>query len=192
MPPGVAFLCRWTYLEAFRWTAQEGMVGLGSLPGGKYDSTAYAVSSNGRIIVGAGCAANGLAEAFRWTAEEGMVGLGWLVPEGLGDSVAFDVSADGSVIVGAAQKNRRNVAFIWDAQHGMRSLSDVLTNEYGLDLNGLTLMEARGVSDDGRTIVGIGYGQDGASQGWVAHIPEPTTGMLLICGAYFLRRRSRA
>jgi hypothetical protein len=36
----------------------------------------------------------------------------------------------------------------------MRILEDVLVNDYALDLTGWTLQEARGIFDDGLTIVG--------------------------------------
>ena len=38
--------------EAFRWTVEEGMVGLGDLPGGAFRSGANGVSANGLVIVG--------------------------------------------------------------------------------------------------------------------------------------------
>jgi probable HAF family extracellular repeat protein len=180
--------------EAFRWTPETGLVGLGYLPGGKPRSAALAVSADGAVVVGAADSPRspylfGGHEAFRWTQTDGMVGLGFLRP-GDWSSVASDTSGDGSVVVGASY-GPSGEAFIWDQAHGMRSLKDVLTN-LGLDLSGWTLSEARAISDDGLTIAGIGYLQGGAGQGWVAHIPEPATGTLLICGAWFLHRRSRA
>jgi probable HAF family extracellular repeat protein len=39
-------------LEAFRWTARSGMIGLGDLPGGGFRSVAYGVSADGSVIVG--------------------------------------------------------------------------------------------------------------------------------------------
>jgi probable HAF family extracellular repeat protein len=93
-----------TDIEAFRWTQEEGMVGLGALEPsyGRYDSTAYGVSADGSVIVGASDSPrNPQDEAFRWTKEEGMVGLGYLVPvSDFTFSTATAVSADGSVIVG--------------------------------------------------------------------------------------------
>ncbi len=90
--------------EAFRWTKEEGMVGLGALEPsyGRYDSTAYGVSADGSVIVGASDSPmNPQDEAFRWTQATGMVGLGYLVPvSDFTFSTATAVSADGSVIVG--------------------------------------------------------------------------------------------
>ena len=38
--------------EAFRWTSGGGMVGLGDLPGGNYQSGASGVSADGSVVVG--------------------------------------------------------------------------------------------------------------------------------------------
>src|SRR5262249_40649458 len=62
-------------------------------------------------------------------------------------------------------------AFIWDAQHGMRDLNDVLTG-LGVNLNGWVLTEARGLSADGTTIVGNGANPQGQFEGWIAVVPR--------------------
>jgi probable HAF family extracellular repeat protein len=160
-----------TATEAFRWTAQDGMVGLGDLPGGNFFSSAYAVSANGSVIVGFGTTALG-REAFRWTAQGGMVGLGDM-PGGAYSSRACAVSTNGSVVVGLGTTAMGNEAFIWDADHGMRSLRDVLVNNYGLDLTGWALTNARGVSADGRTIAGSGHNPNGQGEPWIAYLGPP-------------------
>ena len=43
----------------------------------------------------------------------------------------------------------------------MRSLWDVLVNDYGLSLSGWWLAAATGVSDDGKVIVGVGVNPAG-------------------------------
>ena len=40
--------------EAFRWTQATGMVGLGDLPGGSFNSIAWGVSADGSVVVGTG------------------------------------------------------------------------------------------------------------------------------------------
>jgi uncharacterized membrane protein len=68
--------------QAFRWTAQDGIVKLGDLPGGCVCSFAYGVFNDGQTIVGTGNIARALnaykTEAFRWTSTGGMEGLGFL------------------------------------------------------------------------------------------------------------------
>lgn len=99
--------------EAFRWTEDEGMVGLGDIAAGDSASQAYGVSVDGSVIVGLANSASG-PEAFRW--EDGtMTGLGDFAG---GDfhSVALDVSGDGSVVVGQANSNIAPFhAFRWEA-----------------------------------------------------------------------------
>jgi hypothetical protein len=57
----------------------------------------------------------------------------------------------------------------------MRSLENVLTSHYGLDLTGWELRYATGISDDGLTIVGGGRNPSGQLEGWraVLDISEP-------------------
>jgi hypothetical protein len=113
-------------------------------------------------------------EAVIWD-NAGITGLGDL-PGGRFISVARAVSGDGSVVVGSADTGAvpasdSNTAFIWDSIHGMRALQDVLQSEYGLDLSGWWLLDAKDISDDGRTIVGVGINPNGDAEAWVAILP---------------------
>jgi probable HAF family extracellular repeat protein len=152
-----------TGMEAYRWTADSGMVGLG------FRSAALAVSSDGSTVVVV------VAEQpYLWTADGGMVSLGSL--PGAIDSQPLAISGDGSVVVGYSVSDLyEEEAFVWDADHGMRVLQDVLANDYGLDLTGWSLKGASGISDDGLTIVGMGVSPSGKREAWIAVIPEPTT-----------------
>ena len=176
--------------EAYRWTSEGGMQGLGDLAGGAFDSSAEAISGDGSVVVGRSTSASGL-EAYRWTEATGMVGLGDL-PGGIFQSIALDISADGSTIVGSANSGVFE-AFLWTQLDGMRPLREILANELGLDLTGWQLTSAIGISDDGLTILGAGTNPDGISAGWIAVIPEPATGLLLLLGlaALGLRREPR-
>jgi probable HAF family extracellular repeat protein len=64
-------------IEAFLWSQEKGMVGLGDLPGGFFSSQASAVSADRRTVVGMSSIERG-NEAFRWSEGTGMVGLGYL------------------------------------------------------------------------------------------------------------------
>ena len=165
--------------RAFRWTPASGMLDLGLSP--TQPSRAFAVSADGSTIVGW---AGPTDRAFKWTLASGPVELG-----ALGDwSRALDVSADGRIIVGEAE----NGAFIWDPDHGIRSLKSVLTAT-GLDLTGWNLSGAAAISADGSIITGYGLNPAGQSESWIARIdvPEPTTLPLLFLASTCLRRRSR-
>jgi probable HAF family extracellular repeat protein len=78
--------------EAFRWTADGGMVPLGDLAGGDFASSATSASSDGALVVGRGAVLGG-DEGFEWTEAGGLVGLGV-------GSTALDVSDDGTTVVG--------------------------------------------------------------------------------------------
>jgi probable HAF family extracellular repeat protein len=110
--------------EAFRWTRDGGMVGLGDLPGGSFESSATAVSADGSVIVGYSNSAFSTLEAFRWTSGGGMVGLRDL-PGGSSYSVAWGVSPDGSVIVGRGFSALGGEAFRWTSSGGMVGLGDL-------------------------------------------------------------------
>jgi probable HAF family extracellular repeat protein len=162
------------------------MVGLGDLPGGRFVSSAFGVSGDGKVIVGYGSSSRstGGSEAFRWTAAGGMVGLGDLAG-GIYNSAAFAASFDGSVIVGISSgQSPGTEAFIWTARTGMVSLRELLMNHEVDDLAGWSLTEVRGISADGRTIAGSGYNPAGRSEAWLATIaiPEPSVRFLLTCG----------
>jgi probable HAF family extracellular repeat protein len=175
-------------IQAFRWTAATGAVGLGFLPGGN-SSDALGISTDGSVVVGgANTAASGpFYEAFRWTAAGGMQSIGHI---GNGSTFATGTTADGSVIVGEA--NGQQTAFIWDATHGMRTLADALEQDYGFDSSEFELEGALGISPDGRYIIGYGSG-DNFTGAWVINLPEPGSSAVL-CGALgcLVLRRGRA
>ena len=93
--------------EAFRWTEGQGIVGLGDLPGGTFESAAHDVSAGGSVVVGSSRGGVNANEAFVWHASHGIRKLrdvliqdfgldltGWALEEATG------VSDDGLTIVG--------------------------------------------------------------------------------------------
>ena len=185
-----------TSSQAYRWTSDTGLVNISEVSGDFSFHSALAVSADGSIIVGKGefgrATGNPITEAIMWTSDIGPVflgGLGFQSSDFI--SSALDISGDGSTIVGSAANLGGIDAAIWDGTHGMRSLRHVLTTEYGLGdaLSGWsTLGEARGISDDGLTIVGNGTRSNGREEAWVVHldapqaVPEPSTMLLLGSG----------
>ena len=121
--------------------------------------------------------------AFRWTAETGMQSLGVLFNNIRSGSEAEAISADGNWIVGVASVPERYnaTAFLWDSQNGMRRLDDFLENEHGIDLQGIQLWNATGISANGRVIVGWGVETTGTQEfvAWRVDlgpvVPEPAT-----------------
>jgi probable HAF family extracellular repeat protein len=108
--------------EAYRWTAETGMVGLGFLPG-TGSSIAQGVSADGRVVVGESSSVVGdiFSRAFRWTAETGMIDLGELPGSGHGTG-ATAVSANGEVVVG---NTSGDTPFRWTAATGMVRLGSI-------------------------------------------------------------------
>ncbi|MGY4531135.1 putative HAF family extracellular repeat protein [Pseudomonas sp. TE3786] len=127
-------------VRAVIWNNSTGVTtNLGSFGG---TSEARAANRDGSVVVGdSSDGAN--SRAFRWTLAGGLQNLGTL---GGARSYARDVNADGSVVVGGAQQaDGATRAYRWTQAGGMTNLG-VLT--------GQTVSEARGVSDDGHTVVG--------------------------------------
>lgn len=149
------------YDEAFRWTKEEGMVGLGFRR-----SAALGISRDGKYVVGIR-----QGRAFRWTKDGGWEILPLLY--GGGNNYAEGVSADGSVVVGLADLNQglgTGEAFIWDPVNGIRDLN-VLLPALGANLNGFYLFDARSVSADGKVIVGYGFNRQGDQEAFWAKLP---------------------
>ena len=141
--------------EAFRWTAESGMVVLNWIPGGWYHDV-NAVSADGSAVVGNGRSEEfGNFDATRWTSDQGTISLGSL-HNSITSGQANAVSANGNVVVGesiapgapAGQGSNHDEAFLWTSAGGMVGLGD---------LPGHTLMsKAYGVSADGSVVVGTG------------------------------------
>jgi len=99
--------------EAFRWTAADGMVGLGFLPG-HTTSVARDVSGDGERIVGYSLADDDDQAAFVWTPDRGMRSLEMLLGAGGGVDLAGvelndanSISDDGRVIAGWGRRDGR-------------------------------------------------------------------------------------
>ncbi|MBL8879951.1 MAG: hypothetical protein JNG88_12595 [Phycisphaerales bacterium] len=110
--------------RGFLWTARAGMQDIGGI-----QPTPYAVSGDGRVIVGAD---NG---AFRWTFDEGIHNIGLI-----GQSMALDCSFDGSIIVGQTFDDAGYLrSFRWESSGETQllcTLGGTETSASGLSANG--------------------------------------------------------
>jgi len=124
---------------------------------------AFRVSADGSVVVGTSLNHLGDEVASRWVNQGPLERIAPLEER----SWARDVSADGSVIVGQLASGR---AFRWTEVDGLQLIEDLLIAE-GVDLGSWNLINATGISDDGRTIVGTG--SNAGVEGWIAILPLP-------------------
>jgi probable HAF family extracellular repeat protein len=150
--------------DAFRWTQAGGMVDLGTLGGTSSD--AYGVSADGNVVVGISDTGSRASHAFRWTQAGGMADLGVL--PGDTNSYAYAVSATGKVVVGTGD----NDAFRWTQATGMQDLNTLLSSA-GVNMTGIQLTQANGVSSNGQYIVGQGN-FSGTSEAFLATYIDAT------------------
>jgi probable HAF family extracellular repeat protein len=97
---GDAYLAGNHAFHAFRYSGTT-MTDLGTLGGANINSTAYAVSADGAVVVGWAQNASGYTHAFRYSGTT-MTDLGTLGGANI-NSTAYAVSADGAVVVGSSE-----------------------------------------------------------------------------------------
>lgn len=159
--------------EAVRWagTAES----LAGFPGDVVPFEARGVSADGSVVVGQGVHPEARPMAFRW-ADGRNTAIGIYQGQPI-NSVAQDVSGDGSIVVGYGEIVG---AFIWTEADGIRSLKTVLQDDYGVDLRGWSLSEARAITADGRVVVGQAVNPDGNIEGFRAVLgPVPETALVV-------------
>ena len=137
--------------EAFLWTDEGGMDGLGSFAGGAFRSQAAAISLDGSAIVGASSSSSSGANALEAVLQdaEGVWELGDLAG-GRFASEAYDVSLAGDYAVGASSSRysgaNSSEAFVWSEEDGMWGLGSLSGGQFR--------SAALGISDDGVVVVG--------------------------------------
>ncbi|MFC7339408.1 hypothetical protein ACFQY0_19605 [Haloferula chungangensis] len=149
--------------QAFKYSVATSRVGLGDLAGGPVDSSAYAASYDGAVIVGYGTPGTSINHGVIWT-DSGMQSVGDL-PGGAEACRLYDVNADGTIAVGLGNDETGRAAVIWDADNGLRKLSTLISG-LGIDLSGWKLETAQGISADGDVIVGNGTNPAGKKEAW--------------------------
>lgn len=156
---------------ALAWDATGTATVLGKLPTDA-SAAATAASRDGAVVVGASLDSAGNAHAFRWTRQAGMEALG-VLPDGISGSVATGASGYGTRIVGwGATASAGEVALVWDAANGWRSLAAALRADHRAELPGWKLERATAISDDGRGIVGYGTNPQGQTEAWRLLLPR--------------------
>ncbi len=143
------------YTHAMRWDQINGMVDLGTIGGFLGNSQAADISSDGSTIVGSS-KVPGFTHAMRYTQGGGMEDMGTL-GNVAGNSSALAVSGDGAIIVGNSAEALKvhTQATRWTAATGLTNLNTLLANA-GVDMTGIELTSANGISANGQFIVGTG------------------------------------
>jgi uncharacterized membrane protein len=122
-----------------RWTQTSGMEPLHE-PAFAFRSIGFDVSYDGSVIVGE-YGSDGVAYQlpFRWTEESGMTPLS--LPAGKTFGAADVVKDDGSRVGGwaAIGSGMGSDAVLWDAELRPRFFQEILTQDYGLNLDGWRL-----------------------------------------------------
>ena len=116
--------------HAFLWTAEDGMIDLGTLGGTR--SYARGINDLGQVV-GESSMATGGAHAFLWTAEGGMIDLGTL---GGARSSAWGINNLGQVVGESSMATGGAHAFLWTAEDGMTdlgSLGGLSSAAYGIN-----------------------------------------------------------
>lgn len=149
--------------QAFKYSVATSRVGLGDLAGGPVDSSAFATSLDGSVIVGYGTPGTSINHGVIWT-DSGMMSVGDL-PGGASACRLYDITEDGLIAVGLGNDDIGRAAVIWDEENGLRKLSTLISG-LGVDLTGWTLETAEGISADGDVIVGNGINPDGNKEAW--------------------------
>jgi probable HAF family extracellular repeat protein len=159
--------------HAFRWTASNGMVDLGSSVQGQA-SSALDVSGDGNVVVGYQEAANGVRQGARWLngRQELIPGVDHYVGQAWGTNV------DGSVVVGRdcrpALGNDQS-AWVWTAQAGTKCLpAPQKITVPGPGVGPAVGVQARATSDDGQVIGGgqdVGGSSDSNAIVWIGGRP---------------------
>jgi len=183
------------YADAFVWRQSTGMQALPRLPGSPPEQAAQANAANadGSVIVGSSYDPVTVQPmAVRWTAA-GVEPLG-TVP-GYRRSHSFAVDGTGSLIAGdifSSQIGLPDTAFVWTPLTGMRTISEYLSG-YGVAVPaGYRVGHVAAMSDDGQTFAGYTINlSTGRQEGFVATVPGPGSGVVVLLGVMMGWRRRR-
>jgi probable HAF family extracellular repeat protein len=136
--------------QPYRWTSENGMVGLG------LEGMASAVSADGSVVVGF----NDFG-SIRWTLAEGASYVTGPTPFPTYQSGATDVSADGAIVIGWTRgATSQSQAFRWTHGTGLTSL-DPANYAYHISADGRAVIGSnrstraiRWTQEDGWTAIG--------------------------------------
>lgn len=152
-------------------------------------SEAWAASFDGSVVTGYQS-----GQLMRWTQPSGVVLLGKLPGSVSSDTATgLDISADGGTIVGVngSVLGTGFRALLWRQDLGLVDLKVYLENNgFATALNGWSLLQAYGVSADGRFVCGVGINPSSQTEGFIVQLPgldplvyvcDPGVGSVIAC-----------
>ena len=152
------------------WDASNVPTIIGGLAGDT-SGVITALSRDGTVAAGISLDAAGHERAFRWTSTGEVVALdttGTFV-----GTIATAISSNGRRITGwGGRESGPDVAVLWDESGALHVVSDLLSDDGKAASTGWSLTRARGISADGRVIVGEGIDPDGTARGWIVTLSE--------------------
>jgi hypothetical protein len=153
-----------------RWTKTSGLQIVPDLPGGNTDAAFGSCDATGFRAAGAATPASNIRQAAVWDPVNGWSVLGVLKPTDVGSGVIGDRS--GWRLVGGSKYSGTGYeAIIWDPIDKMRSIEELLVNDYGLvEATPWQLGGSISVSPNGRFIAGTGKNPQSVFETWWAEI----------------------
>lgn len=158
------------------------------------DGIARAISENGRALSGDVADSNGFATAAIWTDTDENDVYDLITPTqpaGISGTSLNAIQVIPTIVTGEPELiavgngfdvNDNDVPVIFQTGSGLRTLADVLTNDFGLDLQGFELQRVTGlhVDDDGTILMcGDGFGAGPDARPWFVEIPGAVPPVLL-------------
>lgn len=165
---------------AFVWREGQGMTSLSIPAGAERNPRAADVSNNGEIIVGQATVLVGTSPALKPVVWNNQVATILPFRSGFNYGSANYISGDGSTIVGSMYQDGVRHFCIWFNQGDPVFLDEVLATSGLAYPAGYTMAGLFGLSNDGRTVLGILQSTQGQPEiPFIATIPSPC-GMGLI------------
>ena len=172
---------------------------LPSLGEGQFNAM-FDMSCNGHYVVGhcilkQDSSISASYQAVYWDRNGDVYSLGTMFYNSIwyNSSIAHHVRDDGMIFGTTynADGEGEILAFIWDKEHGMRYLKDVLERNYGYDFGTAILTSVEFLNPEGTIIYGNGFNSAGDIFHWQVTVPEPASVFLLAFGGVLLRRWKR-